>query len=403
MLLVLITVLLINNQLFPVQQNMIYSHPNMLFEYIGRAKIAFRRLKKLFNYFKTTFGFMKSSAGVLIHLGYWLVYLAIWGVVMAAISQSPDFNGEDAVFYLGLIVGIAIVPALYSFYIFYYLLFDRYLQKREILMAFMSGLLISLSSFLVAALTLKITAGMDFNCYGESNYIAILIVSFISFLNGGIAFIIRGFITWFDEIKVKEELVKKNHEMELALVKSQLDPHFLFNTLNNIDVLMLKDAERASTYLNKLSDIMRFILFETKSTVIPLIKEIEYISKYVELQKIRASNPDYVSYEVIGDPSGTTIAPLVFIPIIENAFKHTTNKKLQDAIKIKININGKSVHMQCNNKFDPNRNSEVKRNGLGHDLISKRLRLLYPDQHQLKVNNQDNVYTVSLNIEYEQA
>jgi len=167
--------------------------------------------------------------------------------------------------------------------------------------------------------------------------------------------------------------------------------------------LMLKDAERASTYLNKLSDIMRFILFETKSTVIPLIKEIEYISKYVELQKIRASNPDYVSYEVIGDPLGTTIAPLVFIPIIENAFKHTTNKKLQDAIKIEININGKSVHMQCNNKFDPNRNSEVKRNGLGHDLISKRLRLLYPDQHQLKVNNQDNVYTVSLNIEYEQA
>ena len=92
-----------------------------------------------------------------------------------------------------------------------------------------------------------------------------LFIAFIAFIAGVIALVIRGFITWVDEIKLKDELKQKNHETELALVKSQLDPHFLFNTLNNIDVLILKDQKVASEYLNKLSDIMRFMLFETKA------------------------------------------------------------------------------------------------------------------------------------------
>lgn len=345
---------------------------------------------------------MKRSAITLLHVGYWFIYLIIWGIVLAAISQS-NFADDEIGYYLGIIVGVAIVPAVYSFYLFYHFLFPRFLQQRQLLAAFAAGLLVSLSSFLVAALTLRFTADMGWSCYGETNYIAVLIVSFISFLHGGVAFIIRGFITWFEEIKLKEELQVKNHEMELALVKSRLDPHFLFNTLNNIDILMLRDAEKASTYLKKLSDIMRFMLFETRSTEILLGTEIEYISKYVELQKIRTSNPDYVSFEVAGDPSGKTIAPLIFIPIIENAFKHTNNKKLKNAIEIKISINGKSVHMQCDNKIDPHSSSDAKSNGLGHDLISKRLHLRYPDRHNLQVKNGSESYSVSLKVMHEEG
>jgi len=346
---------------------------------------------------------MKRSAILLLHLGYWLVYLMIWGVVLAAISQSPDLPREDLVFYGGIIVGVAVVPAVYSFYLFYFFLFPMFLKRRQISGAFLSGLLVSLSSFIVAALTLKITAGMGWSCYGETNYVAILIVSFISFLQGGIAFVIRGFITWYDEIKVKEELQQKNHEMELALVKSQLDPHFLFNTLNNIDILMLKDAKKASTYLNGLSDIMRFILFETKTEEVLLIKEIEYIRKYVELQRIRSSNPTYVTFEVLGDASDKKIAPLIFIPIIENAFKHTNNKKIENAITIKIDIGDTSVHMQCDNKIDSTRTTDVESHGLGNDLIFKRLQLLYPDKHDLEIINLDDVYKVSLNVIYEKT
>ena len=339
---------------------------------------------------------MKRSSIMILHAGYWFVYLAIWGVVLTAISQSSNFANEGSLYYAGIILGVAIVPAVYSFYIFYFLLFPSELKRRKIFKALFAGLMVSLSSFLLTALTLRFSANMVWSCYGETNYIAIFIVAFISFLQCGAAFIIKGFITWFDDSRIKEALQKKNYEMELALIKSQLDPHFLFNTLNNIDTLILKNPEKASIYLNRLSDIMRFILFEVKTTEIPLQTELDYISKYIELQRIRTSNPTYVNYKVIGDPTNTTITPLVFIPIIENAFKHTNNKKLKDAINIKIQVNNNFVQMQCDNKIDVTRASKVERNGLGYELIFKRLKLLFPDRHQLEVKESNDLYSVSL-------
>lgn len=346
---------------------------------------------------------MKRSAIILLHSAYWLAYFALLAIFIVAISQSNSITAEDLDLYRGVIIGIGVFPAIFSFYIFYFLLFPLYLQKKRIPQAILAGILVSLISFFFAALALKFTANMGWKCYGESNYVAILIVSFISLIHGVVAFIIRGFITWYQEIKWKEELQQKSHEMELAVIKSQLDPHFLFNTLNNIDTLILKDPEQASSYLNKLSDIMRFMLFETKTQSIPLNKELVYIRKFVELQKIRSANEHYVDFKVIGDPANRTIAPLIFIPFIENAFKHTNNKKLKNAIDIEININGNSVNLHCKNKIDPTRNSIVESNGLGHELISKRLKLLYPKKHELKVKKEENSYEVNLKIDYEKV
>ena len=194
-------------------------------------------------------------------------------------------------------------------------------------------------------------------------------MAFIALISGVIAMVMRGFITWFDEIKLKSELQQKNNEMEMALVKSQLDPHFLFNTINNIDVLILKNADKASNYLNQLSDIMRFMLYETKSDKISLFKEIEYIKKYIELQKIRTANLSYVNFNLSGDSSNKLIAPMIFIPFIENAFKHNNNKKLEDAITINIKIEEENIIFECINKFDSNRKSKEEDNGLGLSLI----------------------------------
>ena len=225
-----------------------------------------------------------------------------------------------------------------------------------------------------------------------------IFMTLIAFLSEVIALLIRGFLTWFKEIKLKEALQKKNHEMEMALVKAQLDPHFLFNTINNIDVLILKDANEASHYLNKLSDIMRFMLFETKTSEILLVKELAYIEKYIELQKIRTANQSYVNYSVVGQLNGQTIAPMVFIPFIENAFKHTNNKKLEDAITVQMEITKGAIKMVCSNKFDPFRKTKIESNGLGNELIQKRLHLIYPNRHDLNVTNENNLYTVALTI-----
>jgi two-component system, LytTR family, sensor kinase len=185
--------------------------------------------------------------------------------------------------------------------------------------------------------------------------------------------------------------------MEMALIKSQLDPHLLFNTINNIDSLILTDASAASDYLNKLSDIMRFVLYETAATKILLAQEIEYIGKYIALQKIRTSNESYVHFEVIGTIGSKRIAPMVFIPFIENAFKHTNNKKLENAITIQLIIKDDTVQLICENKLDL-KSAKQLIGGLGNGLVEKRLDLIYAGKHALEVNRNDELYTVNLII-----
>lgn len=234
---------------------------------------------------------------------------------------------------------------------------------------------------------------------GRSTAIWVIsIMTLIGLICGIVALVIKGFITWLNEIKLKEILQGKAHEMEMALVKSQLDPHLLFNTINNIDALILKDAVAASDYLNKLSDIMRFILYETKPDKILLSKEIEYIDKYIALQKIRTANESYVHFTVNGNIGSKHIAPMIFIPFIENAFKHANNKKLENAISVKIVIKDETIQLLCENKFESKSTVKKTNSGLGNELIQKRLKLIYPGKHTLDVYKTNDRYSINLTI-----
>ena len=221
------------------------------------------------------------------------------------------------------------------------------------------------------------------------------VMSFIGVVCGSVAWVINGFITWFNEIRLKEILKEKNHEMEIALIKSKLDPHLLFNTINNIDTLILRNPVTASEYLNKLSDMMRFVLYETTADKIQLSQEIEYIEKYIDLQKIRTANENYVHFSVTGSIGSKLIAPMVFIPFIENAFKHTNNKKLENAITISIYIKDETIQLLCENKFD-SKSVKQPNGGLGNELVQKRLDLIYKGKHTLEVHKNDELYSVNL-------
>ncbi len=239
----------------------------------------------------------------------------------------------------------------------------------------------------------------DAGRHGRSTAVTVIVaMTLIGIISGVVALVIKGFITWFNEIKVKKALKEKNYEIEMALIKSKLDPHLLFNTINNIDALILIDAVEASNYLNKLSDIMRFMLYETMAEEIMLSQEIEYIEKYIALQKIRTANVNYVQFAVTGVIGKKLIAPMVFIPFIENAFKHTNNKKLENAITVNIIIREKNIQLICENKFDSRPSVKQRNSGLGNDLIQKRLHLIYPEKHILEVHKTEELYSVNLTI-----
>lgn len=310
---------------------------------------------------------------------------------------------------LNNILLFAFVPSCISYFLYYFLLFPRYLQHKKLLLSALHGLLVSAGAAITGYILIRyfietgrITDMDQAGKNGRSTAVrVILVMTVIGLICGIVAWVIKGFITWFNEIKLKERLKEKNYEMEMALIKSRLDPHLLFNTINNIDALILKDAVEASNYLNKLSDIMRFMLYETMADTILLSQEIAYIEKYIALQKIRTANANYVQFSVSGNTGNRHIAPMIFIPFIENAFKHTNNKKLENAISIAIQVLPGGTQLVCENKFDPRLPVQPAAGGLGNELIQKRLELIYPGRHVLQVIKTNELYSVHLTISNE--
>jgi two-component system LytT family sensor kinase len=352
---------------------------------------------------------MKKSFVLLLHIGFWLCYSVLIVIVLAVYHRSilsvSDPGAKIINAFKNLLL-FAILPSAICYFFYSFVLFPKYLQQKKYLLSVLFGLLTSFATAIVFYTLHRylIEHGYVIDMdeggrHGRSTAVqVILVTTFIGVVCGIVAFVIKGFITWFNEIKLKEILREKNHEMELALIKSQLDPHLLFNTINNIDALILKDAVAASDYLNKLSDIMRFILYETKNAKISLSRELEYIGKYIALQKIRTANENYVNYKVTGIAGSKEIAPMVFIPFIENAFKHTNNKKVENAISVNISIEDETVQLLCENKFDSKLTAEREDGGLGNELIQKRLNLIYPGKHKLEVNKTNDLYSVNLTI-----
>ena len=348
---------------------------------------------------------MKKSFIVLIHIGFWACYFILVFIVLGLYYRG-NHSVPHVLNALKNILLFAFVPSCISYFLYYFLLFPRYLQHKKILLSILHGIFISAAAAMAGYILIRyfIESGYikDMDEGGKNGRSTaprvIMVMTFIGILCGVVAWVIKGFITWFNEIKLKEALKEKNYEMEMALIKSQLDPHLLFNTINNIDALILKDAVAASDYLNKLSDIIRFMLYETKPDLILLSKEIAYIEKYIALQKIRTANSHYVHFSVSGNIGSKLIAPMIFMPFIENAFKHTNNKKLENAISIAICVKAQKIEFRCENKFDAKPPVQQPGSGLGNQLIQKRLNIIYAEKHVLEVTKTDDLYRVHLTI-----
>jgi two-component system LytT family sensor kinase len=352
---------------------------------------------------------MKKSFALLLNIGFWTCYFVLIGILIALYNKSSPPTGDHVARMINAFKNLflfAILPSAVTYVAYYFLLFPKYLQQRKFLLALVVGLSIAIGtavlSYILHRYLIETGRVLDMDQAGKNGRSTaikvILVTTFIDLITGVIALSIKGFATWVSEIRLKELLKEKNYEMEMALVKSQLDPHLLFNTINNIDALILKDAVKASNYLNKLSGIMRFILYETKTDLILLHKEVEYLEKYIALQKIRTANQHYVNFSVTGVMGNKLIAPMVFIPFVENAFKHTNNKKIENAITIEIFINDDNIRLVCANKFEPGAKIQQPDSGLGNELIKKRLELLYKGKHSLRVEKTNELYTIDLMI-----
>jgi two-component system, LytTR family, sensor kinase len=329
----------------------------------------------------------------LLHAGYWTLYgllLVVLLFMLRAPHAGPPLAGIAATWPVLL---LAVVPNIVAFYAGYGLLFGR-LARRELVATIAGGAVACAAAAATGLALAYVLFGPGQPAFSKAGELAGVAVSFFALaaIHLSIALVMRGFVGW-------HELTLRTHNMELALVRSRLDPHFLFNSLNNIDVLMARDPGAASEYLKKLSGILRYVLYDTRGNEIPLGEELGYIDKYVALEQIRTRSARRATHQVVGDPAGLSIAPMTFIPFIENAFKHTEGIKDDGAITSRIVIDGRRVVFECSNKFRSDVPATTAAGGLGNDLIQKRLALLYRNRHSLEAAASNGVYNVRLTID----
>ncbi len=197
-------------------------------------------------------------------------------------------------------------------------------------------------------------------------------------------------------INIRLQKVEKDKmKSELSFLKAQINPHFLFNTLNSIYSLAIKKDDKTADAVVQLSELMRYIITNANDDVIALEKEINYINNFVELQKTRLGNTVNVEYNVEGNPYGKSITPLILISFIENAFKHGVNPNQDSEIVIKIDIVNNFLTLFVSNHKVENLQSD---GGIGLQNTIERLTLLYPDNHELKIDDSPKKYTVTLTL-----
>ena len=209
--------------------------------------------------------------------------------------------------------------------------------------------------------------------------------------------IILVIFNYYKNQKETATLLEQKRTSELNALKNQLNPHFLFNTLNNLYALTLEKSDIAPSVVLKLSDIMQYVLYEVKEPSIALSTEIKYIQNYLDLEEMRHGENIKVKLSIQGDISGIMLSPLLFLPFIENSFKH--GRKGNDKLKVKIGfkiVENKKLIFTTENNFV--KVSKTEKHGIGNPNVARRLQLLYKDSYKLKSKVDQNIYKVKMTI-----
>ena len=226
-------------------------------------------------------------------------------------------------------------------------------------------------------------------------------IFFSTFLVGLSSSIYSIFREWLRSQREKQELQKQTLTSELRFLKSQINPHFLFNTLNNLYALTLKKSDLAPEIVLKLSEMMRYMLYECNERRVPLSKEVNYLKNYLELEKLRQGKNIKTNLIVQGEIGSQMIVPLMFIPFVENSFKHGISDSISEGyVNIEILISDQDLQINIvNSKITrlspPNK---IKSGGIGLVNIRRRLNLIYPEEYILDIQDSPNEYRVELGL-----
>lgn len=325
------------------------------------------------------------------HLLFWMVYHYVWSFINHGVILEPNviFTSPKFIFYVTFQAAAA--------YFNLYFLLPQFLEKGKYVQ-YISLLAVTIFitssvivfSYFIQAWTINVPQESFWHFFAKFSFPSTITAMFFTMS-------IKLTKNWLESRSREQLLEKEKLENELKFLRSQLNPHFLFNSINSIFVLIHKNPDMAQEALAKFSDLLRYQLYECNEMEIPLEQELKYLQNYIELEKLRLDSRS-VKLEVnIAEPPSNnfSIAPLLLVPFVENAFKHASSW-----IKINLGFEGEKLLFTIKNGSAPDQKSRpiVASNGIGLKNVERRLNLIYPNAHELQINNGQNEFSISLTI-----
>jgi len=345
-----------------------------------------------------TFTGMQKRA--LLHISFWLGYLLL--KTFQNVGSDPGsfaFASLKILFTAQLVFLVVKVPMVYS--LFY--IFNKYLAKQwniiKTVLATVILFLVSLLAFIpvkqfivmegIYKIDTSLTAALGFGSILSS----LLILFFVC----SVALAIKLVRSNMRQKELAQEIIKKKLETELQFLKAQTNPHFLFNTLNNIYALARKRSDQTADVVMKLSKLLRFMLYESQKTTVSIAEEIQVVVDYIELEKIRYNEKLKIDFTRSVHDELQPVAPLILLPFVENAFKHgISENRFNSYIRINLELKGGHLYFLCeNSKAEETAKGDAETIGLAN--IKRQLELLYP-KHLLEIKNEKSYFTVLLKI-----
>lgn len=353
------------------------------------------------NVMKTSFArriIFDKSLWWLRHVLYWLCYVIVFSLFSFTSGQPMG----EAIITTSLWLPVHFV---YTYFVIYWLV-PHYLIKEKYGLFFLFYCCWALAGLLInfafrAFVLIPFRTGRPVPVTLSAVYREIFAIFSFVVMNSVSMFatFIKMFKFWYGEQKQKLQAEEEKVRTELQLLKSQLHPHFLFNTLNNLYALVNERSGKAPAMLLRLSGLLSYVLYECRADEVPLEKEIVVIKDYVALEQERYGDRLDISLNFSGDIEGRMIPPMLFQPFVENAFKHGTAEQLGKVwMSIDLSVKNNQLLFKLINSFDGTRQASVQ-GGVGISNIRKRLSLLYPQRFQLQTGHEGELYIVSMTID----
>lgn len=326
-----------------------------------------------------------------LHVLFWVIYILLWAVKDLAFHNNLLGNIRTNV-----LTGIPYIPLVYFnlFYLMPKLLFKgKYWQYLSIILP---GII------LMTVFSVFFHFWLFTEFYNNTGDVALFFISLegqaviISEIFMLITFSMTLYLLqqWYQKERLARELQKQKLETELSLLKSQVNPHFLFNALNSIFVMMDRDVKKSRNMIVQLSDVLSHQIYETQKGEVLLQTEVDNLKNYIEIERTRHGNLADIDVNIQGDLNGHQIAPMLLLPIVENAFKHSKSNK---GYWIRVNL-GLSADELCFEVENSNHKTASSKGGIGLPNLKRQLRLLYPDKHQFLIKNENERFAVNLKI-----